>query len=107
MLRAAVFALVVLAACVPTHRHDNPPNPEPPADAPAAVEPSGLQGEDSCGMAVHSTLLGVHESAINRATLPRGARVICATCLVTQDYSPGRLNLHLSAEGRVASMRCG
>jgi hypothetical protein len=108
MLRAALFSLGVLAACVPTHRHDNPANPEPPADAPAAaVQPGGLQGEDSCGMAAHSTLLGVHESAINRASLPRGARVICATCLVTQDYSAQRLNLHLSAEGRVASMRCG
>jgi hypothetical protein len=107
MLRAGLFALVLLAACAPTHRHDNPANPEPPADAPSVVEPGGLQAEDSCGMAAHSTLLGVHESAINRASLPRGARVICATCLVTQDYSPARLNLHLSAEGRVASLRCG
>lgn len=108
MLRATLFTLAVLAACVPTHRHDNPANPSPPADAPAApVAPGGLQGEDTCGMAAHSTLLGVDESAINRATLPRGARVICATCSVTQDYSAQRLNLHLSAEGRVAGMRCG
>jgi hypothetical protein len=108
MLRAGLFALVLLAACAPTYRYDNPANPEPPADAPTPpIGPGGLQGDDTCGMAAHSTWLGVHESAINRASLPAGARVICATCLVTQDYAPGRLNLHLSAEGRVASMRCG
>lgn len=96
-VRAALFAVVVAAACAA---------PSPP-DQPTGVRPDALQGEDTCGMAAHANLIDVHESAIDRASLPAGARVICATCLVTQDYAPARLNLHLSAQGRVASMRCG
>jgi Peptidase inhibitor I78 family len=63
--------------------------------------------EDSCGIEAHKRLVGVAEGDIDRAALPAGARVICATCMVTQDYAPSRLNLHLSAEGRVSSLRCG
>lgn len=97
MIRVALIALVSLAACAAPVV----------APAPAPLQTGGLQGEDSCGMAAHARLIGVHESEIDRAGLPAGARVICATCLVTQDYAPARLNLHLSADGRVASMRCG
>jgi hypothetical protein len=98
----ATFALVapILAlaiACAPTTA--------PPVAGGGQV--GGMTGEDTCGMAQHARLFGVHERDINRASLPPGARVICATCLVTQDYSAQRLNLHLSADGRVSSMRCG
>ena len=97
MPRAALFALACVAACAA-------PDPGP---APALPSPGGPQGADTCAMAAHAHLIGVHESAINRASLPAGARVICAACLVTQDYSAQRLNLHLGADGRVGSMRCG
>jgi hypothetical protein len=91
----AAFAVIALAiACAPTT-----------ATTPAPSEQ--LAGEDTCGMARYANLIGVHENDIDRASLPPGARVICATCLVTQDYSAERLNLHLSADGRVGSMRCG
>lgn len=92
----AAFAVIALAiACAPV-------------EAPGPVAGGGgLSGEDTCGMARRANLIGVHERDINRASLPPGARVICATCLVTQDYSAQRLNLHLSADGRVGSMRCG
>jgi hypothetical protein len=92
-MRAAFMALAFIAACA----------------APAVAPPAqgGMQGEDTCRMAAFAHLLGKHESQIDRSTLPQGARVICATCMVTQDYAPARLNIHLSASGHAASMRCG
>jgi hypothetical protein len=83
-------ALLALAACAA------PPQPPPPAAS-----------EDTCGMARHAHLIGVHENDIDRARLPPGTRIICPTCLVTQDYAPARLNLFTSTEGRISSMRCG
>lgn len=62
---------------------------------------------DLCGMSNWGHLIGQPESAIPTAELTAGARVICATCLVTQDFREDRLNITLSADGRVASMRCG
>lgn len=103
-MRAVLIALAFVAACAaPVHD-----NPAPPAQAGGSgVIEGGMRVGDSCHAAGYAQLIGVQESAINRASLPAGARVICAACLVTQDYAPERLNLHLSAEGRVASIRCG
>lgn len=89
---AALACIALATACAPT------PTPGPGR---------GLSGEDTCGMARNAHLIGVHEDDIDRASLPPLTRIICPTCLVTQDYSPTRLNLHTSTEGRVASMRCG
>jgi hypothetical protein len=94
MRLVAAFAFIALAiACAPT--------------AAPIHATEHMVGEDTCGMAQHRELIGVHERDINRAALPPGARLICAACMVTQDYSAQRLNLHLSADGRVGSMRCG
>jgi hypothetical protein len=105
----ALFAVGAVLACAPIA-----PTPEaPPAsEASAPVTPApgqsstGAQGEDTCGMAAHQSLIGKLESEIDRSSLPAGARIICPQCMVTQDYSPNRLNLFTNTEGRVASMRC-
>jgi hypothetical protein len=62
---------------------------------------------DTCGIEAHKHLIGVAETQIDRTKLPAGARVICPTCLVTQDYSENRLNLYTGTDGRVSSLRCG
>lgn len=77
------------------------------AQAPDAPAPAPAAAEDACGMARFTYLIGRPESAIPRDQLPPGARVICATCMVTQDFRADRLNITLSADGRVASLRCG
>ena len=104
MIRPLIMALA-LAACAQT------PTAAPAADdqvAPAPVTPNPATAEeDSCGMAAFTHLIGRPESAIDRASLPPRARVIAPNMMVTQDYSPNRLNIYLSTTGRVASMRCG
>jgi hypothetical protein len=93
---------MAVLACAPVEQPipESPSAPEAPASAP------GQQGEDTCGMAQHQGLIGKHETEIDRASLPPGARIICPQCMVTQDFRPDRLNLFTSTEGRVASMRC-
>jgi hypothetical protein len=86
-------AVAAVLACAPVSQPA--PTPEPSA-----------AGEDTCGLARYRHLLGKHESEIDRADLPPGARIICPQCMVTQDYRPERLNLFTSTEGRVSSMRC-
>ncbi|MBL8550832.1 MAG: hypothetical protein JNJ73_12680 [Hyphomonadaceae bacterium] len=99
------LALLILAAafgCAPVPSAI-PEAPTAPAETPS---PPAQQGEDTCGMAQHQSLIGKRESEIDRAALPPGARIICPQCMVTQDFRPNRLNLFTSTEGRVASMRC-
>lgn len=62
---------------------------------------------DSCQMEAHRRLIGAEGAAIDRSTLPEGARVICHDCVVTMDYRADRLNIELGPDGRVASLRCG
>lgn len=62
---------------------------------------------DTCQMGAHRDLIGRDGAAIDRASLPDGARVICHDCVVTMDYSAQRLNLVLGSDGKVASLRCG
>jgi hypothetical protein len=62
---------------------------------------------DTCQMAAHQGLIGTDGAAINPASLPAGARVICQDCAVSLDYRADRLNVLLAPDGKVASMRCG
>jgi hypothetical protein len=62
---------------------------------------------DTCQMATHQGLIGTEGAAINPASLPAGARVICHDCVVTLDYRADRLNVQLDPDGQVASLRCG
>lgn len=110
MIRAFALSIALLAACAPaplTYRDLDRLGAEYARDASRPPQTDVREGQDTCGMWNVTHLLGVHENDIDRASLPPGARVICHACMVTQDYAPSRLNLHLSAEGRVASMRCG
>lgn len=62
---------------------------------------------DTCQRVAHVSLIGTQGSAIDQASLPAGARIICHGCAVTLDYRAERLNVELGADGRVANLRCG
>jgi hypothetical protein len=101
MIRVAMIAAAAMTwACAAQPQQAAAPA-TPPAQAAAPAD------ADECGMARFTYLIGQHESAIPRDRLPPGARVICATCMVTQDFRADRLNFQLGADGRVGSIRCG
>jgi len=96
MLRAA-FALVVLAAaaaCAQT------PRVSPPENAEEAT------AQDTCGAARFASLIGTQADQIDRSTLPARTRIITPDAMVTQDFSPARLNIFVGTDGRVGSLRC-
>jgi hypothetical protein len=61
---------------------------------------------DVCGASHYASLVGQPESAINRDDLPPRARIISPGMMVTQDFSPERLNLRIGPDGKVASVQC-
>jgi hypothetical protein len=64
-------------------------------------------GAATCDVARYQYLIGQSEADIDRSHLPQSFRIICASCMVTMDHSPNRLNIHLGADNRVGSVRCG
>lgn len=80
---------LVLAACVPAQA----PSPAP-------------DGADTCNTAAYEGLIGQPRSALDRMTLPAGARVIGKGDAVTADFSAGRLNFELDAADRVEKTAC-
>jgi len=91
---AAALALGALAACV--HITVNEAQ---------GARPTG--GADSCDAGLYGYLLGQDEASIDRRRLPKSFRIVCAECMVTQDFRPDRLSIHLGADKKVGSVRCG
>ena len=92
-MRAAFVAVTLLAAACTTP-------PAPPQNAEEAT------AQDTCGMARFAHLVGTQADQIDRATLPPRTRVITPDMMVTQDFSPQRLNIIVGTDGRVGSLRC-
>jgi|SRR5580704_15280437 hypothetical protein len=79
-----------LAAETPT------PTPRPPA------------ANASCEAASLAWLVGKPKSAIPVPVDPSLRRVYCSTCMVTQDYIPGRTDIVFDTEtGLVTAVKCG
>src|SRR5580692_141722 len=76
------------------------PQPAPPLSGPAqplvaetpAPTPRPPAASASCEAASLAWLVGKPKSAIPVPVDPSLRRVYCSTCMVTQDYIPGRLN---------------
>lgn len=99
-----VLAALALGACVQeamTYRDLEEMTRRHQREAVSRPEP------DTCRMSEHRHLIGQDGAAIDRSSLPAGARVICHQCPVTMDYSAERLNVELGPDGKVANLRCG
>ncbi|MEZ5956983.1 MAG: I78 family peptidase inhibitor [Hyphomonadaceae bacterium] len=89
---------VALTACGPT---TTPATEAPQAPANAAE----ATAQDTCGAAQYASLVGSNFAAV---TLPAGAniRIIQPDTMVTQDFSPERLNMITDANGIITSLEC-
>jgi Peptidase inhibitor I78 family len=101
MRRALLAMMVLLSACAPAAQTNRD------LDQLARNYQRTPPAADLCGMSTHQSLIGMDQAALAGVSLPPGARVICFGCMVTMDHAPGRLNVHLGADGKVASLRCG
>lgn len=91
---APLSAILALAACTAT------------AVPPAGFPPSGPP-EDTCRSARYSGLIGQPASAVGVVGILDPYRVLTPGSVVTQDYSPARINIHVSASGTIEKLTCG
>jgi hypothetical protein len=107
----AVAALIALGACAeplaptPAPAAQAAPAPPPPA-ATASAAPS--TPADRCGAAPLQYLVGKSHTDIPVPVNPAMRRVVCSTCMITQDYVEGRQTITYDTQtGLVTSVRCG
>ncbi len=61
---------------------------------------------DTCGASRFRDLVGKPAAEIDQSTLPERTRIITPDMMITQDFSPTRLNIIVGTGGRVGSLRC-
>jgi hypothetical protein len=107
MRRAIVLAgLLALAAC--STGPEPAPAPPPPAATAPTASPAPPPLADACNARAHQHLVGRPRSEIPVPLKPELQRVACATCPITMDFEPNRLNFFFdAATGIVKEVRCG
>lgn len=78
-------------------------------EAQSAQQPANAEqatARDTCGASRLRHLVGTRASQIDRASLPPRTRIITPGMMVTQDFSPQRLNIHVAPDGNVAALDC-
>jgi hypothetical protein len=104
MIRASLFAFAVLAAaCTPPA--ETPPPEQPVAEQPAPQTAAEATAQDTCGAAQYRDLVGQNFAAVS---LPVGnnIRIIQPDSMVTQDFSPTRINMIVGADGIITAFEC-
>lgn len=98
----ALVAFGLLAACSPQAPTIDPVQPVEPA---FPSLPTGL--DDQCKANENAQLLGMTTDGLEETLLLLPTRIIRPGDLVTQDYRPQRLNIHLDGAGTVTRLSCG
>lgn len=99
MIRASLFAFALLAAAC------TPPAEIPPPEQPAPQTAAEATAQDTCGAAQYRSMVGSNFAAV---TLPVEAniRVVQPDTIVTQDFSPTRINMIVGADGIITAFEC-
>ncbi len=105
MIRASLIAFALLAAaCTPPA--ETPPPEQPVAEQPALPTTAAeATAQDTCGAAQYRDLVGQNFAAVS---LPAGnnVRIIQPDTIVTQDFSPQRVNMIVGADGIITAFEC-
>jgi hypothetical protein len=105
----AAALLVVAAGC--TEPAKPPPAPPPPAveaPPPPPPPPPAPVSKDSCGAEPLQYLVGHPHTDIPVPVNPNLRRVVCSSCVITQDFNPARQTIVYDAQtGLVQSVKCG
>lgn len=125
----ALVALVSVTACASSHQDERwprvpapsappvyvPPPPQPipvpvqPAPAPQTQSPAlRPMANDQCGAAALQYLVGRPRTEIPVPLQPSTRRVVCSTCVITQDYRADRQTIVFDSDtGLIKSVACG
>ncbi len=114
MIRLALGAgaLLALAACEtpdPTYRDLDQMGRNYQRDTQASATPQNAEqatAADVCRARQFRSLIGTPASSIDRSTLPAHTRIISPGMMITQDFSPERLNVRVAPDGKVAAVEC-
>jgi len=117
------FAVIGLAACSsgpdenasPVVRAPQPSAPAtvpqpytPPAEAPAQSPAYHPVAEDQCGAAALQSLIGKPRTDIPVPLYPSKRRVVCSTCVMTQEFRADRQTIVFDSDtGLITSVKCG
>jgi Peptidase inhibitor I78 family len=74
------------------------------ATAPQSAEEATRR--DTCGASRFQALVGTEAERLDRASLPAHTRVLTPDMMVTQDFSPSRLNIMVGTDGKIGSLAC-
>ena len=92
-----IAAVIAVGACTPAPRPPfiGGPDPVPPEN-------------DRCRASNYQYLVGRHRSEIPQAPVGTNWRVSCASCAVTMDYNPQRMNIVYEDRTEIIqSVSCG
>lgn len=62
---------------------------------------------DPCKALGHLSRVGQKIDSVPPSAFPEGARIIRSGTMVTRDYRPERLNVHVNDKGRIERFECG
>ena len=72
-----------------------------------APDPTDPAAPRRCDAAASQSLVGSHIGAVDFAP-GANVRIVCTTCMATQDHQPNRLNVRFDqASGIIKSVDCG
>ena len=110
----AVAALAVVGACAEPAKQAPPPPAPAAAPAPAPPPPVAAapapppKPRDSCGAISLQYLVGKPRTDIPVPVNPAMRRVVCSTCMTTQDIIPTRQTITFDSQtGLVTAVKCG
>lgn len=108
MMRAFVMAAFLALGACSTDSEPSASSPAPPPAAATPANPAPEPASDTCGAAQYQTLVGKPRSEIPVPVDPRKQRVACASCPITMDFNPERVNFFFDAQtGLIKEVRCG
>ena len=100
-MRSAVLAALILAGCAAQE------TPASQAGLDPLFNPNDVTvAGNACGASDYAHLVGEPWGETHQAGLPTDARVIDHTTANTLEYAPGRINVILAADGRIAAIGC-
>ena len=88
--------LLCLAACTPAAITPNP-----------NVDPLPKGTDDSCNAARYHTLIGRAGTDLEKILIMGKVRIIRFGSVVTMDYLPDRMNIHIDQSGTINRISCG